>query len=378
MKKVLLILLIGLFSLNTFAQSKGVLWENGTLQEALNKAKSNKRGPNQVFLDCYTTWCGPCKMMAEQVFPTKEAGDYFNKNFVNIKIDMEKGEGIDLMKKYGVSAFPTFLVLDSDGNEVGRVIGGDRNLDNFIARVEKAKDPANSLNALLDKYAQGKNVQDAYAYLESCKNGYMDARIADFFNTYYKKMDMRALYSQKMWEYLSGGLTIKYFDIIENVLADKTLFENNIAGCNVNTIVYKSIVNDLKEYLMGELELSKEVVDKACLVARTMFTGNAADNIIIKAAEYVNDGNIDAAVKAFNNRSVFYSCSYYEISQLQRVFMEMKNVSEGEKARFVKNQAEYIKMMQDRNNMIWEKFKDVEIPEEKNTNGRAIPAMVMM
>ncbi|MBR4094560.1 MAG: DUF255 domain-containing protein, partial [Bacteroidales bacterium] len=92
MKKVLLILVSVAFSLVAFAQD-GVKWETGSLQEALDKAAGNKKGPSVVFLDCYTSWCGPCKMMAEKVFPTKEAGEYFNKRFVNIKIDMEKGEG---------------------------------------------------------------------------------------------------------------------------------------------------------------------------------------------------------------------------------------------------------------------------------------------
>ena len=68
----------------------GIYWEKGTLMQALEKAK--KEGDKMVFLDCYASWCGPCKYMAGTVFTTKEAGDYFNKKFVNIKIDMEKGE----------------------------------------------------------------------------------------------------------------------------------------------------------------------------------------------------------------------------------------------------------------------------------------------
>ena len=67
-----------------------------------------------VFVDCYTTWCGPCKMMTEEVFPQKEAGDFFNAHFVNVKFDMEKGEGKELSKQFKIRAYPTFLLLNPE------------------------------------------------------------------------------------------------------------------------------------------------------------------------------------------------------------------------------------------------------------------------
>ncbi|MDE6685622.1 MAG: thioredoxin family protein [Duncaniella sp.] len=86
--------------------------EGSTLQDAIDKAaKENK----MVFLDCYTSWCGPCKMMSESVFPTKEVGDYMNPKFVSIKIDMEKGEGPELAKRVEISAYPTFILFDKNG-----------------------------------------------------------------------------------------------------------------------------------------------------------------------------------------------------------------------------------------------------------------------
>ena len=136
MNKILAFTAALLFTFTAYAQD-GVKWEKGTLQEALEKAKNNENGINRVFLDCYTSWCGPCKFMSENVFTTKEAGDYFNSRFVNIKIDMEKGEGIDIAKKYNIKAYPTFLILDPDGKVVGRVVGGGK-LEDFTAKVEKA------------------------------------------------------------------------------------------------------------------------------------------------------------------------------------------------------------------------------------------------
>ena len=86
-------------------------WNQDTFDLAV---KENK----PIFVDCFTSWCGPCHMMSTKVFPTKEAGDFFNPRFVNIKIDMEKGEGKELLKRWKIDAFPTYLILNSEGEVV--------------------------------------------------------------------------------------------------------------------------------------------------------------------------------------------------------------------------------------------------------------------
>lgn len=87
-------------------------------------------------MDCYTSWCGPCKYMSETIFPQEKAGEFFNPKFVCVKFDMEKGEGPELGKKFGVRAYPTFLILRPDGSVQHKVVGGG-DLEGFIARVEK-------------------------------------------------------------------------------------------------------------------------------------------------------------------------------------------------------------------------------------------------
>lgn len=98
----------------------GVFFQDLNLQEALDLAgKTNKI----VFLDAYAVWCGPCKEMDLSVFPLKEVGDVFNQRFVSIKVDAEKGEGIEIRKKYNINAYPTYLYLDEHGNELYRLVG---------------------------------------------------------------------------------------------------------------------------------------------------------------------------------------------------------------------------------------------------------------
>ena len=107
-----------------------------------------------VFIDCYTEWCGPCKMMASKEFVKPEAGDYFNPKFVCIKVDMEKGEGPELSKKFSVSAYPTFLILDAEGELRGRLVGY-ATIDKFIDKVEKALKEEKGLPWYQKKFKEG-------------------------------------------------------------------------------------------------------------------------------------------------------------------------------------------------------------------------------
>lgn len=170
MKKIALILLAFFVVNTTIAQEKGIKFETGTLAQAMKKVKSNKKGPQMIFLDCYTSWCGPCKMMARDVFTLPEVGEYFNSTFVNIKIDMEKGEGPELAKKYKVTGYPTFLILDGDGKEIARVVGGNYPKP-FIKSVQYAIDPTKQPAYLKAQYEEKKTLETGLSYLEVIKKG---------------------------------------------------------------------------------------------------------------------------------------------------------------------------------------------------------------
>ena len=86
--------------------------------EALEAAKVENK---LVFIDFYTEWCGPCKVMARDVFPQKKLGDFMNTHFVCIKLDAEK-EGKDAAEQYNIESYPTFVVIDAKGKELYRKI----------------------------------------------------------------------------------------------------------------------------------------------------------------------------------------------------------------------------------------------------------------
>lgn len=126
MKKIAGVLLVALVGL-TFAFSGGSETEPGisfsskTVKEAM--AESKKSG-KLIFIDCYTSWCGPCKRMAATSFKDEEVGNLFNKSFINLKVEMEKdAEGPDLARKYRVMAYPTLLIIDGEGKVIQHKVG---------------------------------------------------------------------------------------------------------------------------------------------------------------------------------------------------------------------------------------------------------------
>ena len=77
-----------------------------------------KDGHKLIFLDLYATWCGPCKMLKSKTFKNKEVADYFNSNFINASIDVEKGVGVTLAEQYNVSMLPTLIIAREDGKPI--------------------------------------------------------------------------------------------------------------------------------------------------------------------------------------------------------------------------------------------------------------------
>lgn len=121
MKKLIFTLaLLGLLSLSSYAQGTGIQFFEGTYEEALTKAAEEDK---LIFMDAYTTWCGPCKWMARNTFTDESVADYFNENFINVKMDMERGEGPGLARKFRIRGYPTLLFLDAEGEIAHQKLG---------------------------------------------------------------------------------------------------------------------------------------------------------------------------------------------------------------------------------------------------------------
>ncbi len=131
-----------------------------------------------IFVDCYTTWCKPCKAMDKDVFPDSKVGDLLNREFVSYKIQMDKLKSDDLITKnryifaefiekiYKIKAFPTYLFFSSDGALVHKVVGYQK-LEDFLSIARTAltpgktyDDPYKELYRFLNEYNRGRKNYD--------------------------------------------------------------------------------------------------------------------------------------------------------------------------------------------------------------------------
>jgi len=140
MKKIFSVIML-LPALLTLAQAQGIEFFHGTWPEALEKAKTEQK---LIFVDAFASWCGPCKRMASTVFTEQEVGDYFNANFIPLKIDMEKPENAEFAGKYPVHAYPTLYFIDAEGKVVIKNVGAmsTEQILEFAKKALGATDPA--------------------------------------------------------------------------------------------------------------------------------------------------------------------------------------------------------------------------------------------
>ncbi len=101
-----------------------------TFEEALAKAEAENR---DVFIYFWTEWCAPCRQLESIAFADSALAAAINE-FVPLKLDAEAGEGVDLNARYEIRGYPTFLFLNAEGEELGRV-EGTRTNENYVTAI---------------------------------------------------------------------------------------------------------------------------------------------------------------------------------------------------------------------------------------------------
>jgi thioredoxin-related protein len=165
MKKIFISTSILFCSMTLFAQNKGIHFEHGlSWQQIVDKAKSEHKF---IFVDCFATWCGPCKLMDKDVYPDPNVGAYMNVHFISLKLQTDKtakdddntrlhyGDVAAITARYQITGLPTFLFFDSDGNLVDRDLGYQTTAD-FLKIADRAVHADPDYPTKLAAYQAGK------------------------------------------------------------------------------------------------------------------------------------------------------------------------------------------------------------------------------
>ena len=178
--KYLIFLFLSFLHFSLMAQ--GIQFGHTSFAEALAKAGEENK---LVFIDAYTTWCGPCKLMSAKTFPDSAVGAFFNAHFVSIKIDAEKDEGPELVRRYGISYYPTLLFINAKGVLAHKAVGYYKP-EEFLKLGQKAGDPTSNLLALEARFRNGDRGQELLFALTEIKSAALDPAAGDLANDYLK------------------------------------------------------------------------------------------------------------------------------------------------------------------------------------------------
>lgn len=222
------------------SQAQGIEFFHGSWSEALAKAKTEEK---IIFVDAFASWCGPCKRMASQTFPDPKAGDYFNANFVNMKIDMEKPENSEFAEKYPVGSYPTLMFIDATGKIVLKEVGA-KNVEQLIQTGQKALGKSDKSVDYEKKYNEGsREPQLMFDYVRALNaSGKPSLKITnEYLNT---QKDLTTEFNQKF--ILEGAVDAdsRVFDLLMKYQKEITKMAGDLA---VAVRIEKACRNTLKK-----------------------------------------------------------------------------------------------------------------------------------
>lgn len=195
----------------------GIQFEHTEWSAIVAKAKAENK---PIFMDCYTSWCGPCKKLAATVFKDPKVGALMNDRFINAKFDMEKGEGIELKKQFEVAAFPTLLFISPDG-EVQHKILGSMSSDKFMSEAQTALD-GKGLITYLKKYQAGqRDTAFMFEYIEAVSAAYMKKEVAEASAELLNMLGNEGLKDPKVWKIYSENISDYESPFFKYVLENK-------------------------------------------------------------------------------------------------------------------------------------------------------------
>lgn len=297
-KNLLTVLALLAFTITGFAQ--GINFEHGDWASVKAKAKKENK---IIFIDFYTSWCGPCKMLSKNVFPQKSVGDFYNKHFINYKLDAEKGEGPALAKKYGIKAYPTLIFANANGDFLHQGVGGMQ-AEALIELGKTALDPNKQLGKLLK--GSDTEIKDMPAHLRKLSQERLPYN--DKYEAYIKSLKKKELFSKETYDLMVelGGYAAEGFTF-DMILKNREAFAKAVGQKEINYYFYRkflsksysakrkegSIQSVLAEVNELGFDFAAKIKDKTELSA-AMYEGRGYD-------EFVKNGKLFITKHIFDN-----------------------------------------------------------------------------
>ncbi|MBV6643461.1 MAG: DUF255 domain-containing protein [Cyclobacteriaceae bacterium] len=229
------------------AQKGGMQFQDLEWSEALKKAKSENK---LIFLNGMAQWSQPCKLMDEYTFSDTEVGEYYNKNFINLSIDMEAFPGSELAERYQVYLYPTLLFINGDGVVVHRGCGAMESAA-LIDLGQRALDPETRLAGLQKKYDEGNRDSEFLANMSATLSDACLDQTA-WVDHFFSELNQSQWTSKAAWTMISLNVDDPYSPYFQYLMKYKDLYVMNFGKDTVDQKIYDVLLSQFTQIYEGE------------------------------------------------------------------------------------------------------------------------------
>jgi len=223
------------------AAQKPFAFDESGFANVMKKAKAENK---PVFYMIYASWCPHCHKMREEVFPDTRISDLINGNFIAAAQDVELDAGRALARKFNVALYPTFVVLDSDG-ELLYGFSGELKKEDFIKEVNDALDPEKQLPYLRKAFAnEPSDGNRSLALILAMRKSAQPA--SDVAKRYLATQNDEQLISALNWKIIANGLTDIGSREFQHVIAHQKEFASVASEKRVARKIENAVSETLK------------------------------------------------------------------------------------------------------------------------------------
>lgn len=291
-----------------------------SFEEAL---KLSKETGKPIFFNCFADWAVPCHGMNKKVFSDQEFSDWMDKNFVNFFTDVTKGNGRVLASKYNVKTMAHYLVLDSDGEIIHRIVGGSEILE-FKAHLQKALNPKTSLRGLSKQYEDGngkiKFLREYFDALTLAEEMSKAREVLDVAFSVVKQKDWSKKENWKLYTSIMKTPEDAYFKYL---IDNQQLFAKNNGVDKVSKALSTVLTKALSPYVLGlEPYDAQKMLDIYLLIQKANLPEEDEVNVYYTFTKNRGEHNIEALVDILENQGKSWDSNTLRIIDLSLVKIE--------------------------------------------------------
>ena len=220
-----------------------IRFDESGLESVMQRAKVEKK---PLFYMVYADWCPHCKNIKATTLRDPEVVLFMNANYVFAGLNFEKPGSEDFKTKYNVKTFPTFLVLDENGQELARFTG-ELKKDKFLSEVKLALNPKQQLPYLKAEYEKDKtNGLNLMRYLVALKKGKDRNELNPIAHEYFEKLSDDKIVNEVNWKIFTNGVSDIASREYQFVITNQQAFAAITSQKRVNDKFKNSVIELLK------------------------------------------------------------------------------------------------------------------------------------